>query len=336
MALQLLILSVSGFEANLTCSAYTCKEKSQIFNNDTCVYYEKDSNKFYASDCPDDYICEISQTSNSTCKLKSKYSYSKFPGEKCDISEDCSENAVNGCINKTCQGKSQNELCSSHADCNPSLRCYNSSCTPQIQGGESGCTTDYDCVNFAGCLQGQCVLYFSIPQYSQISECNYFRSNFCASGMCQGNYCVSQQQTSGDIPKKCKDDLDCFTDKQAFGTCNCGLNTKMNKFCGLFPGDPDYKRYLSLLYEWQNTYNILKCNTLRRDNSDCVKDYWDKENAIAFKYFQLKILNFAQIASLDSCVGDLYLDVYFQSQEAYDSGILLNLLLQSIFIGIII
>ena len=319
MAIPFLLINLLDLQSDQSCSSYTCKTSSQTFSSDTCIFYDPPSDKYYTSPCPSSFTCNISSSSNSTCLQSPEYTYSRYPGEKCNIPQDCLLSLSLGCINNRCIGGSLSAPCASSSVCNPGLRCHNSTCTAQLQVGLVGCLSDSDCVNFAGCLLGTCTVYFSIPTYGPVAECNNFKSAFCSSGMCQGDYCVDAQRTSGGVPKKCKDDSDCFTSQGLGGQCSCGLNGKATQYCSLFTGDSDYASYLQLMQEWHGTYMILQCNTLRRFSAQCMGDYWDRPSAVAYGYYLARTMMFPLVSNFETCVGEVYLTEYLASKKAYDS-----------------
>ena len=248
MMISLVTLPLFSIQTDTPCGSYYCKEPSQVFDNETCVFYDSSSEKYYVSPCPLNYYCDRQLKSNSICVPFNNTENFKYPGEVCEKPSDCL-NSIKGCENGVCKGNALNEVCDSSADCNPGLFCNDFTCQVLFPAGFNNCSFDYECINFAGCLENTCTLYWSKPDYSEISVCNNFQSVYCHSGMCDGQYCIPAQSTSGSLPKKCKEDADCLATQKIQGFCSCGLNEKSTKYCSLFPGDSFYANFLTMQKE---------------------------------------------------------------------------------------
>lgn len=65
-----------------------------------------------------------------------------------------------------------------------------------VKGGQTGCLTDHDCINTAGCDIvngiGTCVEYFSIAAGTLLNNCDSSQqvSMLCSSGYCQDSACL--------------------------------------------------------------------------------------------------------------------------------------------------
>lgn len=317
----LLVFSIlSHHTYSQVCEAYTCKHVSDYFLQNTCIYYTNISAipTYYASTCYDSQAsyCPPVQNSNSTCTLPPKVKYLKYPGEKCHSDLDCNEFST-GCVKQTCMGKSLGENCLGHEYCNPGLKC-SQTCALQLPIGNSQCTTDFDCVNNAGCNKaenenfGTCVEYFSLQANTLIKNCIENSSPLCESNSCKNSQCIDPVQ-SVNVPQKCKKNSDCVsTDQSLNSECRCGKNRNGNSYCDLFYGDKAYLKYFEIVKEWQKSGFVMKCNTVRRFSPVCAGDRWDRKQSYYMNYYLYYSSQFADVVEFDLCIGKIYLAEYLE------------------------
>lgn len=278
-----------------SCPLYTCKLKDQLFEKNTCVFYTPTVTQptYYVSTCTSvkTPYCQAPAQTNSTCEQSPPSpSVNAWPGEKCTLASDCSNHAKHGCVNSICVGSLSGENCFTNDDCNPGLRCFNQQCVDQIHVGGTGCTSDYDCVNGAGCNLGTfpadsiCFPYFSINPHLPVGSCSSLNTSMlCNSGLCmeyEGVYeCMNTLSSSKKIPTQCTVDSDCvstrddyFVNGQLEGHCYCGYNPTGTSYCSLFPGDTPVKDNNEYLLDWLRSSQIDSCNTMRRLGSQCMSD----------------------------------------------------------------
>lgn len=316
MLLFLNLVPVLSLNTEINCQAYTCKLPIDYFVNDTCVMYRNTTivPTYYIRTCTDQKysFCPPSEKSNSTCTELPFVTNYKYPGEKCHYNQECDPHLY-GCEDETCQGKSLGGLCDEHSDCNPGLRCFEGICNKQIDIGITGCKTDYDCVNNAGCdnsnsaTEGTCIKYWSLTDNSFISSCENYSNFLCKSSTCRENSCVPAFKSSK-IPKKCSTDVDCISsDTVATSTCTCGKNQNANKYCALFYGDDPYLKYLELLQIWVNSLYVFQCNTERRFSYICAGDRWDRKKSYYMNYYLYFSQEFPSVIEYNDCVAQVYL-----------------------------
>jgi hypothetical protein len=317
MILWIVLIIISGISGN-SCPIYRCKLLNDYFSPEVCLYYDNSSitPAYYGKVCLDDQrsYCSPTIESNSTCEAPPNTQGVKYPGEKCHYNTDCNEYSIR-CENQLCLGRNEGEDCKSHAECSPGLRC-SSTCTRQIETGQGGCYTDYDCVNYSGCdiLQnsstpGKCIEYWSLPETAAIKSCINNTNFLCASSTCSGTQCIPAVQ-SGQIPNRCYTDQDCTNNSEVPGKCLCGKNRNANMYCGLFYGDFPYQNYFSILKSWHQTAYLSKCNTVRRFSYVCAGDYWDRKQAYNMNYYYYNSFHFPDIIEFDDCIGQIYLSDY--------------------------
>ena len=338
----LIILIVSASSFNSTCSSYTCKLPTDYFLLNTCIYYKNSSiiPTYYAAPCYDlnNNYCPPSIKSNSTCTSAPVVQYLRYPGEKCYSVSDCGSYAIN-CIDQTCTGRLNGEICTGHEYCSPGLRC-NSTCIPQLNTGETGCLTDYDCNNYCGCdislasQSGACIKYWSLKNGDSVKSCINNTNFLCASSTCNGNQCVAGPISSV-YPKKCYTNEDCSSNTaNIFGTCTCGKNRNANSYCTLFNGDQPYQNYFAILQQWHSSVFVSMCNTIRRFSYICAGDRWDRKQSYYMNYYLYYSNQFPEIIEFDSCIGDVYLSEYLQVKDfLYDinpstnNGLLISIIM---------
>ncbi|CAG9319221.1 unnamed protein product [Blepharisma stoltei] len=334
-----LVLAVSGaLPSNPNCPVYTCKSVNQTFTNITCVYYTKSAttSTYYVNPCTSlkAPYCTPSVMANSTCEpTPSTPPLNAWPGEKCTKNSDCNSlHARGGCVGGTCVGSALNEICYTNDDCNPGLRCFNEICQPQIPIGQSQCTSDYDCVNGAGCnvantpINSVCYPYFSIASHLPVGDCTSDNISYlCNSGYCMNNngvYECMNTLSSKTFPNICQVDGDCYSTRDDFfpsgvlwGTCYCGYNPTATSYCSLYFGDKPYVQAITYLKKWIQSTNINSCNTMRRFNTECISDWWDAKDYSAYNYYTLNAYFWPLIEGSDNCTQQVYLPNWYAAKK---------------------
>lgn len=333
------ISSISAIE----CKSFQCRLPDQSFTLDTCIFWDQDSNGYFLQECgfaaPYCPTLSPSDPSNSTCLALPETNINVWPGEKCHADSDCNEFAEDGCKNGVCQGTREGDSCNSTDYCHPGLYCNKIDlCKPLLSDGNSGCESDYDCENNLGCdidknneLTGICRPYFSILPHEQVRSCTNNQNSLCSSSMCAVRladnqfYCTQKiSSNSKNTPTTCQTDNDCasiqdpFFPMTFFTSCTCGYNADATAFCGLFPEDNDYKRYLTLQKDWYQSSAIKNCNSIRRKALNCISDWWNTDSATSLTYYTLKLSNWASIQNNDICVSEIYELNYNLWKKAYE------------------
>ena len=115
-------------------------------------------------------------TYNSTCiesESKEKITL-KYPGEECNSHSQCfkgKNNYTGFCLQGICSGRTYDDQCENHIDCNKGLFCNGLYCKEQKKEGQF-CLDDYHCKNYLGCLNNTCVPYFSLENGTFLNYSN--------------------------------------------------------------------------------------------------------------------------------------------------------------------
>ena len=129
-----------------------------------------------------------------------------------------------------------------------------------------------------------CVKQYSLVDYTEVASCTTSSNNLCMSGQCAQagngtNYCVPQAKNNKSIPQVCTVASECLTGVnsrigQAWtSTCACGMSTKGTQYCGLFPGDSYYPKFIASEKLWMATSNYTNCN-LNVPDPTCAASQW--------------------------------------------------------------
>ena len=319
--LLILGLAQASLEVSKDCPKYDCAQDASEFPfPSSCL--QQLGNTYYARPCKYGYICNAIERTEANCTYPVYQHHQKLAGEKCTYDSDCTDN--NYCVDKKCKGLGLNKTCAFNGDCDAGLFCFNDLCKKQLKAGEVGCLEDADCENDSGCeLNSEtnrndnlCRKYFSVEDYGALEGCkkqgqvNYI----CKSGFCaligEESQCYPAPVSNGTLPIKCN--ATCTSgltgeDKQVFNSsCTCGYNKKGQSYCGLFPGDKEFKKYSSMVKDWVDSEHGLKCNTQSRFGENCMRTYWDddKVDEMIYKYFYAT--HYALLNDIEECVEKVY------------------------------
>lgn len=334
LGVKILFIALASGTVLATCPSYQCEIKG-FPNDSTCLYLDNLTGINYVRPCKGDYACVSISSTLSECQYQSPYTpHTQVAGASCLYDQDCVNS--NTCINSICRGYSKYSNCTSHLDCDIGLYCNpgNMTCISQLKKGQVGCTEDAHCVNDAGCqvlsslspLSNVCTEYFSLEDYevmigcSQSGDINYL----CKSGFCANvgtSVCHPAPQSAGKTPVMCLKDSYCLSKPVGLTnvvfntTCNCGLNDMSEMFCSLFPGDSVYNEYDSMVRDWIDSDDILKCNTYGRFGSGCMKTHWSSSKYKEFTRKMYKAYNYAQIITTDDCMIEISFPEYYNALE---------------------
>lgn len=320
MSINMFLLSLLFYVATSeTCPAYKCKSTSEQFSDQTCIFYEQKGEIYHIEPCehPVERICLYSEKFNSTCSAPKKYNTLKYPGEKCMGDEECRYASFGGCIKGYCKGSI--DFCTDNSFCEPGYFCKSNSCVSQLNTNEI-CQNDFECKNDSGC-DGVCKKYLSAQQYETVNKCENGTNYVCESTRCFANITENLNYCLSFLPRlqysaECQDSTNCIskTDHKLGvsiqSECKCGMNPYGRKYCEVLNGDVEFLYYLQQLVKWYQSDNILKCNTLRRENKVCIQDQWDQENALKLVFYKERIINFPRIQDNDYC-GEMVLNREF-------------------------
>ena len=233
MAWELLWLLLTSSSACPTVSCVSDMSAKECFRQDT------DRGTIELQSCERGMVCEFNQMESMeaydfqarelSCVQPDRLQ--KYPGEVCDISEECLSRNCTG----TCQGLPQFSPCADFSNCAPGLVCWNGFCIAQITLG-GACTASWQCVNNALCAQGHCVRFFSQPLGQTITD----TSQVCESGYEAQGICANPPRNMKKPDEQCYKSDDCPLSSGENGECWCGFNTAEMAFCVSKPGDEEF------------------------------------------------------------------------------------------------
>jgi hypothetical protein len=324
-----LLLQIFTLSQSSTCSPYKCAPADYKMPSSYCaVSYNR---TFFLSPCNSNQFCDID---SGKCKdSQVKPTLLAYPGEKCLKDLDC---VFHICANKTCKGLGVDKTCISHEQCDPGLRCHEDRCQKQLDLTASGCYSEFDCINSAGCnhpvnsLIGTCTAYFSVPIGQIVSDCIAGTSYLCKSAECEptsllGNYgkCKVPTASLKNVPVACSDSSECFGSdgvKKVASMCICGYNPTGSSYCQVFKGDLPGLEFFST---WQRSLiaSLGVCNTIRRFSEDCLRSinkYSEVLRATWNFYF------YPEIQNNDRCVQEM---ITFEAYEVDDFSVYISIFL---------
>lgn len=254
-----------------------------------------------------------------------------YPNEQgCQMSAGCVMGTT--CLNNVCVGNNFTQPCNSNFQCSPGLRCVDESfCEIQLNVNDTGCFSDTDCINTCGCNRnpygsypGTCLPYFSIKNNNPVYACNQYNSLLCESGQCVPGTdlspatCVEAFQSPDPSPMECSKVEMCYSTNNnvtVFSDCVCGINPDAKSYCQPFLGDLAGQDVLSNLKLWVTSEAISGCNTERRFDWMCQKD-WATGKAdklyLAQAYYNL----FPMLPGNDECAQAIYTNKYYEALQA--------------------
>ena len=326
---------------NITPSSFGCQAHScanlQGWQAGTCLTFTEATNGYAINPCdPDsqDPYCDFRRAErnkwrNVTCGPAPSAPL-KHPGDPCQYGDECYSGS---CLNGFCRGIAEGQSCRSSEECNVGLYCeslnYLFTCQPLIYTGSSGCGSDYDCVNSAGCNYGAngppgvCVTYYTLPLGSQVACSVDGLSNLCGSGACYngGNgllgICVPPPVSSSPLPTLCTVGGQCTGRNQVgqsfVGTCVCGYNGNGSSYCKPFIGDAPGINYLTATISFLAPAGpIGLCQTTRRFSQDCfdlVAQNIGQDPRIWYSQY-LYFTYYPYLVDNDECVKATYTNEY--------------------------
>ena len=315
---------VMALEATL-CEKYVCNDDTFQILDTQCIYYDAVNITYVIQGCSNDTInsyCPPSYESNSTCTVPPEPNVAlSWPGEYCLKQNWCK---YGYCVNNTCVGQVMGAQCEGHGECNPGLRCLNNVCQTQLQIGDSGCETDQDCVNNAGCDADTCRGYFTIPSMQYVGMCENSTSLLCETGFCYFGTCLDPPLSQMELPVACVSQFDCLSNThfaaegiKFYTDCVCGYNSVGQQYCEPFIGDDPMQPYLDFLRDWlNNTNDIMQCNTARRLSSECVATVQGNSKAQSFMYYQILADQYPMVVATPACALDVFFPQYATEELA--------------------
>jgi hypothetical protein len=311
------------------CHKFGCGA-SNDFTDKQCIIPDEasDSLKLKVCKSSDEYCPSIeSFTETASCQpvLPSTIpDNSKYPGEYCEEDKDCK---TNKCSDKACVGEDEGSECLDNFECKPTLRCgENGTCVKLLEVGSTGCASDYDCVNNAGCnnlaleTNGTCVTYYSLKTGDKLGKCESGFNLLCTSLSCKtssdtgaAGVCVDPD-VSTTFPLECDQDSDCVSKTGGLGTCTCGYNPLAKGYCELFYGDKPWQQVFELRRQMvSDTRYSEKCHTEARHNDECIKTAKGTKFYNEYTVANQFAMSYPKIYGNDNCAKYIYNQDYWEA-----------------------
>lgn len=300
----------------MNCAVYGCRPANVTFANNTCVMRE--TGKVMLQPCNEHSANSFCDVNSGKCVPPTVTKLQSYPGEPCNTQSDC---AYGQCTNSVCVGTGLGLRCSKNEECAPGLYCSSSSvCTAQLAVGSS-CTTDYQCVSYAGCVNRNCTAYYSLPVNSTVPDCgSNSLSNFCESMACAKSgwlgttgTCVSVKKSAHPMPQPCTSNANCTATDNTPGTCSCGYNSRGIAYCQPNLGD---SQGLWLIQAYRNAVSRSNgaCNTVRRLSQYCwmAINEWENVKTQYWNFYYLPLLQ-----GNDRCVSETFNQAYWTDLATY-------------------
>ena len=233
-----------------------------------------------------------------TCSIYSHWTGDRYPGEDCNIDNDCFLNFK--CQNGKCLGFNKGDNCTETYQCSVGLYCNQETkkCSEQKKEGEK-CKDVWDCKNYLGCYRGRCIkLGILKPGVINNEKTSPFsgsdkRNLLCTTGEIDSEYgyCVEtkyNEKWMKENNKKidnngfitCDYDEDCVYDngkKSFIKKCGCGYNNNGQGYCPL-PNNQNKEKWNERVKNLANIANN-NCHSFSRFNcylQNSLDDYKDK------------------------------------------------------------
>lgn len=317
--------------AQTICPVYNCTSVS-----DPCGSYNPYSKTYSLGSCPSSQYCPSpSPTSNTTCQNVTASTGIAWGGEACNATFPCFGQLK--CKDNRCSMPALDGNCVGNFDCGSSQFCgLDGVCDDLVEIGGT-CTSDYECVQNAGCdvsitaSVGVCTPYLSKAEGTPVANCASGFSLLCESSSCYesstGAVCMGLVQSTGPMPVQCSANSICsstvdpVTNTVLSGLCTCGFTSTGASFCPAFPGDSIGIQYLSLLRKWTQSKSIRACNTQRRLDLYCIYSNWDTEDYLQYAMVYYEETMYSLIQANSPCVREVYTSTYWNAQAAYQNYI---------------
>ncbi|OMJ80381.1 hypothetical protein SteCoe_19375 [Stentor coeruleus] len=254
-----------------TCPVYSCTNGTSNWNNNQCVFSDKNivysqlQSSVYTSYCPYNWTCQAGTPQNFTNGTCTDSASNRYPGEYCNYNSQCTSYL---CVNSTCIGKNYTDICYSPYECNPGLYCNMSSICDYVKNNGVYCDNSNKCANGLVCFNNTCIKMYSLYN-GLISIVNSTNSTYGYSPVCLSGFYISNYTgTYCDYApfswynSTCNPGNPCFDSSgRYYKNCTCGLYGYGN--CPEFEGD----------YHLQNAINL----------SSSTMQSWDKCNSFVVR-----------------------------------------------------
>ena len=323
------------------CPSYDCLQPSHVTDfYSTCLIYNASALTYSSLSCNNYFLLNnFCDTSSLDLKNSSTYTVrctppslnytNLYPGEgPCFKNKNCVSQI---CENYVCQGVEISSPCNYTYQCEQGLVCEGmdpslnetGTCSFALRPGHGLCTSDFDCVNNAGCDRngendGLCRPYFSIPVGGEVLTCANHVSMVCETATCNTlangtSVCIYPYNSTHKNPIPCSTGQECIdASKQVYSACICGMNNEAQAYCGPMPGDPVALGLIQVLKKWTQSLTILACSSERRWSLECMKN-WQPELYDAVKEMMLQYMNFTSIVDNEECTKEIFTYMYWDA-----------------------
>ncbi|OMJ86716.1 hypothetical protein SteCoe_11725 [Stentor coeruleus] len=329
----MLLMFLLSFASSLTCKNYYCKLQSEVFYPKQCISQSKSGYSLNPCKNYSKYsvtpFCQPSSW-NSTCAAEPAEVTSNvaWPGESCKVDQNC---IYGMCIKGFCNAQNLGMNCSVSDQCNPGLYCKSNKCAFQIEANNPGCTSDYDCINGAGCNNGICVNYFSINLSTPLSNCINNENLLCPNITCgmksdKNYYCgggVNSNTNACTSSNECVSSVDKILQVTFNSQCACTLGNPAKSLCTLMPSDINYTIYQQNMMNWINSNNVRKCNSVRRFNDQCISQHWDDYEELLFSKYN--VLLYPGIVGNDQCTKEIFNTYYWKLYNELNDNVYMQI-----------
>lgn len=296
-----LLISLLGVTLSERCSVeYKCIESDRTQNGMCMVKGDEETEgktMYYVTSCQKNQYCPLSSKISADVLYCESNRPILYPGDVCIFNNQCRSKL---CVNNICSGKSENETCTYHYDCNKDLYCESSICKKVKSEGDA-CTSDVQCDFGTMCSTynktKQCLRLYSLPVGAQVDT-----NLVCSSGFMNNKKMCIEKIYNKSNGGSCKDESDClYTDSdgtQSYGTCAC--NKEGKQYCSVLSSSSEWKNFIGTLndvYEKYHNGNIEKIHTAVFGREAIYKI---KEINLAFQRTK------SEYIKLSSCVFDAF------------------------------
>jgi len=272
---------------NSSCPLFRCASSSSNLGDGICISTYSQTftgtNGANYTTAISDVDTSVCQTGISVCppaQVSGKHACVPVPqgqnvdGEACNNNTKCFSG---NCNNGVCKGIDIGAQCDASSECTIGYYCTgtnrsldNSTCQKQLAAA-SNCSSRWDCVNNADCVNEVCTPLYSLPEQTVFTTS--MLAHVCQSGFAYGGFCtgLTYQGATGDYITN-GTDLKCnYTFTANYNQTiphpegACAYDGTFTQYC-YFPGT-NSALFQSMVTKLKNYYNgpALSKHTLRRD-----------------------------------------------------------------------
>ena len=304
-------------KTNNVCPKYSCTNATGLWDNNQCVYYNKDIyysqiyQSLQARACDSPLQCQYqgqsTNFSNFTCSEPPQLL--RYPGDYCSENSQCQ---TKKCSNDRCAGSKYGEQCLNVYSCEPGYYCNSAKLCDKLKIAGEVCTSDSECATFLVCNSGFCTAAYSIEIGVQVVGSATGYNKFCSTGFAMlnetGLYCA-EAPTMGNESIICTTNTNC-TDTTGVYTKQCVCGFDGNRYCPSFEGDKYLQNAISLYKQLQSYTH--GCNSGIGLSAACFEA--TVSGVLTYNYYYTNITMYAEqpyIENEPSCFKEVYNPAYW-------------------------